>query len=118
MASMEHKAGAALQTGATDTGISGVHTQSDTRSAGGELRIFRDKDGEEISAYVADPHDEMTFEAVLAASVQDKEIGDLVTSGQKAYLVTRWDVSESNDDVKKVSIGLRSTNLTAPAAGA
>ena len=56
------------------------------------------------------------FEAVLAADVEDRDIGDLVTVGTARYLVTRWDVSEANDDVKKVSIGLRPTALQAPQA--
>lgn len=114
MAAMVHKAGTALQTGATASPVANTYTQTDTRSAAGELRIIHDEDGEDLSAYVTDPHDEMTFEAVLAASVTDKEIGDIVTIGTKKYFVTQWQVSESNEDVKKVSIGLRSTSLSAP----
>ena len=116
MASMVHKAGTALQTGATDTGITGLHTQTSGRNAAGELRIIRDKDGVDLSAYVTDPHDEMSFEAVMAANVADKGIGDIVTISTKNYFVTQWQVTESNEDVKKVSIGLRSTTLSAPAA--
>lgn len=116
MASMVHKAGTALQTGATDTGIAGLHTQTSGRNAAGELRIIRDKDGVDLSAYATDPHDEMSFEAVMAADVADKGIGDIVTISTKHYFVTQWQVTESNEDVKKVSIGLRSTTLSAPAA--
>lgn len=114
MAAMVHKAGTALQKGATACPIANTYTQSDTRSAAGELKFIRDEDGDDLSAYVTDPHEEMTFEAVLAASVTDKAIGDIVTVDSKSYMVTQWQVTESNEDVKKVSIGLRSTSLSAP----
>lgn len=118
MAAMVHKAGTALQTGATACPVANTHTQSDTRSAAGELKIYRNASGADLSAYVTDPHEEMTFDAILEASVTDKEIGDIVTIGEgssaKKYIVTQWQVTESNEDVKKVSIGLRSTTLSAP----
>ena len=104
---MTKKLGAALQTGVTASGISGVHEQSATRSAAGELKVFKDKDGNDVSVYVVDKHREYSFEAVLAASVADREIGDTVTVAGVTGVVTRWDVSESNEDVKKVSIGVR-----------
>ena len=113
---MEHKAGIELQTGATSPGIAGVHTQSSGRNAGGELRIIHDANGVELAAYAIDPHTEMTFEAVLASSVADKEIGDIITIGEQRYLVTAWNVTESNEDVKKVSISARSTSLSAAAS--
>ncbi len=113
MAAMVHKAGTALQTGATDTGISGVHTQTSGKSAAGELKIIRDNTGADLSAYVKDPHDEMSFEAVLAADVADQDIGDIVTIAGGSYMVTKWDKTESNEDIKKVSIGVRSTTLQA-----
>lgn len=121
MAAMTHKAGTALATGATATGIEKVYTQSSGRNAAGELTILHNADGSDLSAYVKDPHKELSFEAVFEASVADKEIGDIVTigSGQtaKKYLVTQWNVTEQNDDVKKVSIGLRETTLSAPTQG-
>lgn len=116
MASMVHAAGSALQTGATASPIDKTHTQSSTRSAAGDLVILRDKDGVDLAAYVTDPHEELTFEALIEKNVADKSIGDIVTIGEKKYLVTQWQVSESNEDVKRVSIGLRSTTLSAPTA--
>lgn len=118
MAAMVHKAGTALATGATDiiSVVPGVHTQTSGRSAAGELKILHDTDGTDLAAYVTDPHEELSFEAVFEASVADKEIGDIVTISTKKYLVTQWSVTESNDDVKKVSIGLRSTSLSAPSS--
>ena len=112
MATMKHKHGTVLQTGVSDSGISGAHSQTSGRNAAGDLKIYHDKDGNDLSVYVSDPHVEMTFEAVLEASVVDKEIGDPITINNKNYVVTQWNVSESNDDVKKVSIGVRSTDIT------
>lgn len=119
MATMVHKAGTRLQTGARSSGMTGVYTQTSGKSAGGELKLIFDETGADLAAYVTDPHDEHTFEAVLAANAPDHEIGDIVSlpEGDQPCLVTKWDVSESNDDVKKVSIGLRPTSLSAPAQG-
>ena len=69
--------------------------------------------------YVADPHEEQSFEAVMEADAEDKEIGDLVTVNNTKYVVTQWEVNEVNDDVKRVSIGLRTVDatLTVPGGG-
>lgn len=122
MATMVHKAGTALKTGATASPVTGTHTQSDTISSEGEIKIYYKADGSDLSVYVADPHKELSFEAVIEATVTDKDKGDpiTVTTGEGSsavtlkYIVTQWLVTESNDDVKKVSIGLRSTTLSAP----
>ena len=122
MAIMVHKAGTALQTGASASPVTGTHTQSDTKSSAGELKFYYKADGSDLSVYVADPHKELSFEAVIETTVADKEIGDpiSVTTGEGSsavtakYIVTQWQVTETNNDVKKVSIGLRSTTLDAP----
>ena len=116
MSAIEHKLGTELATGATASPVNGTHTQSDKRSAGGELRIIHDEDGEDLAVYVVDPHTEQSFEAVMEASVEDKEIGDEVTMDDVSYVVTQWDVTESNDDVKRVSIGLRSVDIASTPA--
>jgi hypothetical protein len=117
---MVHKAGTALATGATATGITGVYTQTSGRNAAGELKFIHDETGADLAVYVTDPHKELSFEAVFAATVADHDIGDVVTVGTggdaRKYIVTQWDVTESNEDVKKVSIGLRPTTLSEPVA--
>lgn len=104
---MQKKLGTTLQTGVTASGISGVHEQSSTKSSAGELKVYKDKDGNDISVYVVDKHKEYSIEAILQTSVSDKDIGDTVTIAGITGVVTKWDVSESNEDVKKVSIGIR-----------
>ena len=113
MAAMEHKLGTQLATGATASPVAKTHTQTARRSAGGELRIIHDEDGADLSVYVTDPHSEQSFEAVMEADVPDKEIGDVVSVNSTTYVVTQWDVAESNEDVKRVSIGLRTVGLSA-----
>jgi len=99
--------GKALQTGVTASGISGVHEQSSTNSASGELKTYKDKNGNVISVYVTDRHKEYSFEAILESTVQDKNVGDTTTVGGITGVITKWDVTESNEDVKKVSVGIR-----------
>ncbi len=99
--------GTTLQTGVTASGISGVHEQSGGKNAGGELKFYYDKDYNMISVYTADKHKEYSFEALLETAVVDKEIGDSLTINSTTCVVTRWDVTERNDDVKRVSIAAR-----------
>lgn len=111
MSAIEHKLGTELQTGATASPVSGTHTQSSRRAAGGELRIIHDETGADLAVYVTDPHKEQSFEAVLSVNTPDKEIGDVVTVDTQKYVVTQWEVNETNDDVKRVSIGLRTVDI-------
>ena len=99
--------GTELQTGVTATGISGIHEQSATKSSAGELKVYKDKDGNDIAAYVVDKHREVSFEALIESSAVDHEIGDQVTIAGVSGVVTRWDIVESNEDVKKVSGAIR-----------
>ena len=99
--------GTALQTGVTASGITGVHEQSGGKNAGGELKFYYDKDYNMISVYTVDKHKEYSFEALLETAVVDKEIGDSLTINNTTCVVTRWDVTERNDDVKRVSIAAR-----------
>jgi hypothetical protein len=99
--------GTTLQTGVTATGISGVHEQSGNSNARGELQVYYDKDGNEISVYVFDNHKEYSWTALLESSADDHDIGDNVTIGGISGVVTQWDVQEQNNDVKRVNIGIR-----------
>ena len=69
----------------------------------GELKSYKNEDGEDISVYVVDKHKEISFEAIFSSTVTDKEVGDSITIGGHTYLITSWNVTESNEDVKKVS---------------
>lgn len=104
---MNKALGTALQTGVTASGITGLHEQSGGRNAGGELKFYYDKDYNMIAIYTADKHKEYSFEALLETAVVDKEKGDPITINNTLCVVTLWDVTERNDDVKRVSIGAR-----------
>ena len=104
---MEKVLGKDLATGVTETGISGVHEQSSTKSAKGELKTYKDKDGNDISVYSTDKHDEYSFEALIETSVTDKAIGETTTIAGVTGVITQWDVVEKNDDVKLVRGGIR-----------
>ena len=110
---MTKKLGATLQTGVTASGITGLHEQTGSHSAGGELKTFYDKDGNEVSVYIFDDHTEYRWTALMESSVTDKEKGDPITVGTASCYVEEWEVSESNDDVKRVNITARTTTLTA-----
>ena len=99
--------GVELATGVTATGLSGIHEQSATKSAKGETKVYKDKDGNDISVYVTDKHDEYSFEALIESSADDMEIGETTTIGGVTGVVTQWDIVEKNDDVKLVRGAIR-----------
>ena len=99
--------GVDLATGVTATGLSGIHEQSATKSAKGETKVYKDKDGNDIAVYVTDKHNEYSFEALIESSAPDYEIGDTATIGDVTGVITQWDIVEKNDDVKLVRGGIR-----------
>ncbi len=110
---MTKKLGATLQTGVTASGISGVHEQTGGHSAGGELKSFYDKDGNEISVYLFDDHTEYRWTAIMESTVADKKKGDPITVGSSSGYVLEWEVTEANNDVKRVNITARTTSISA-----
>ena len=109
---MTKKLGATLQTGVTASGITGVIEQTGGHSAGGELQTFYDKDGNEVSVYIFDDHTEYRWTALMESTVADKKKGDPITVGSAQCYVTEWEVTEANNDVKRVNISARTTTLT------
>ena len=112
---MTKKLGTALQTGVTASGVSGVHEQTGEKSAGGELQTFYDKDGNEVSVYLFDDHTEYRWTALMESTVTDKKKGDTITVGTATCYVLEWNVTEANNDVKRVNISARTTSLSAGA---
>ena len=106
---MEKKAGTELVTEIAQ--VPGMVAQTGSKAAGGELKVYRDENGQTLSIYLADDHSEVQFEGLLkladiGGSV-DKKIGDSFSAlGVDGYL-TAWKVDWSNDDVAKVSGSLR-----------
>ena len=103
---MTKKAGAALQFGVKP--VSGCVAQSGSASAGGELKTYRDENGNYLALYLDDEHTEVSFEGILKqGQAANKKIGDRFEAlGVTGYL-TAWQVQWSNNDVAKVSGSLR-----------
>ena len=101
---LENKLGVELQTGVTESGVAGVHEQSSTNSKVGELKVFKNKDGTDISVYVTDKHGEYSFEALIEQDAPNHEYGEVVDNigGLGKGVITQWDVVEKNDDAKLV----------------
>ena len=103
---MTKKAGTALQFGVPQ--VSGCVAQSGSTSAGGELKTYRDENGNYLALYVDDEHQKASFNGILKkGQAQGKKVGDKFEAlGVSGYLDS-WEVDWSNDDVAKVSGSLR-----------
>lgn len=111
---MTKKAGTALVTGINT--ITGMVAQSGSKSAGGELKVYKDESGNVLSLYLDDDHSEVSFEGLLKTGTTslDKKIGDSFTAlGVTGYL-TAWSIAWTNDDVAKVSGSLRDYSIEEP----
>ena len=110
MSAMEHKLGTQLATGATASPVNKTHTQTARRAAGGDLRIIHDETGADLAVYVTDPHKEQSFEAVMEADAEDKEIGDLVTVNNTKYVLKQWEENKENNKAKSESISMKTVD--------
>lgn len=97
-----------LQFGVTSSGLNNVLEQSATRTKLGELKEFKDKDGNTVSVYKTSDtsREEISFEAILKGDA-DYKIGDSCTIMGKQGVVSKFDIIESNEDAKKVSMTIR-----------
>lgn len=101
--SMIKKAGAELKTGCLT--LTGMVAQSVTKTAGGELREYRDEDGDVFSLYLYDDHEQISFEGLLKASDAEalKSKGSTIVIDSTTYYITEYSVQFTNNDVSKVS---------------
>ena len=110
---LAHVIGKTLATGMPLV-YTGVEGQSGQQSAGGELKTYRNKDGEICSLYAVDADEsDVQFEGLLKKTgYEAKDVGDEVTitgitlptvSGCTAkLLVEDWEEVYQNDEVVKV----------------
>ena len=104
---MTKKAGAELKTGCLT--LTGMVAQSVTKTAGGEIREYRDEDGNVFSLYLYDGHDQISFEGLLKATDAEalKEKGSTIVvaegNANVTYYITDYSVQFTNNDVSKVS---------------
>lgn len=100
---MTKVAGTELKTGCLT--LTGMVAQSVSQTAGGELREYRDEDGDVFSLYLYDGHDQISFEGLLkstdAATLKTK--GSTIVVDSTTYYITDYTVQFTNNDVSKVS---------------
>ena len=106
---MTLKAGTALKFGAPEVSV-GIN-QSGTTTAGGDLRVYKDHNGNDISIYLNDDHTEATFDALLEASATMKKIGDEFSIGDVSGRITAWTINWSNEEVARVSGTIRTYDI-------
>ena len=113
---MVKKAGADLATGCLT--LTGMVAQTATASAGGELREYRNEDGEVFALYLYDGHEQIAFEGLLRASdaqtLQAK--GSTIVVDTVTYYIQEYQVQFTNNDVSKVSGSARTYPDLASAA--
>lgn len=100
---MTKAAGTELKTGCLT--LTGMVAQTVSHTAGGELREYRDEDGDVISLYLYDGHDQISFEGLLKSSDADtlKTKGSTIVVDSTTYYITDYTVQFTNNDVSKVS---------------
>lgn len=99
---MDNVVGKQLKTGISHGVVGNNLEQSVTSSAKGELKVFKDKEGKEVSVYSTGKHHEYQFEALLDADADEKNVGDKLITSSGTYYVLSWDVVEKNDDAQLV----------------
>lgn len=107
--SMRKVAGRSLRFGVPET--DGCVAQSGSKSAGGELRVYKDENGNDMSLYLNDEHTEATVDGLLEADQADKSIGDQVTLCGVSGYITAWSVQWQNEEVARVNGSIRTYNI-------
>lgn len=121
--SLVKKAGTELETG-IGISISGAVLQSAKKDAGGELKVYRDEDGNELALYLFDGHTALSFEGLLPAAsalgLKEKGATIYVSEGSSStkYYVESCEIQWTNDDVARVSMSARTYENMPTAAGA
>lgn len=105
--------GQSLQYGAPviSVGSGDIIVQSGTHSQEGDLREFKDENGNVCTLLRVGDFERFTFTGLLSADVTDLKKGELFTLavGSKSYKVRveTWSVAWANEDAKRVSITAR-----------
>lgn len=103
---MTKKAGSNLEFGIAS--VQDCVAQSGSRTAGGELKTYRDEQGNYLALYLDDDHTVIQFEGILKqGQASNKKKGDKLTVFGISGYITEWRVQWQNDDVAKVSGSLR-----------
>jgi len=106
---MQKAKGVDLDFGVRSSGIDNVLEQSANVKKLGELKEYKDKDGNTVSVYkTADcQRQEITFEVILKQGGQDYTVGQEATIGGITGLVSAFEITESNEEAKKARVTVR-----------
>lgn len=97
------KAGAEFETGMF--AVDGNIAQSGSKAAAGELRVYRDENGNVASVYKIDAGSKtVQFEGLLKASATLPKKGSTIEVDDDTYYVENADLIYQNDEVQKVRI--------------
>lgn len=107
--SMRKVAGTALRFGVPET--EGCIAQSGSKTAGGELKVYKDENGNDISLYLNDEHTQATVDGLLTADQAAKSIGDQVTICGVTGYVTAWTIQWQNEEVARVNGSIRTYDI-------
>jgi len=94
-----------------ETGIDAVDgcvAQSGSTSSDGEIKSYRDENGDYIALYIDDEHKSAKFSGILkAGQASNKKKGDDFSVFGIDGILEEWNVEWSNNDVAKVSGSVR-----------
>lgn len=92
-------------------GSGDIIVQSGSHSKEGELKEYKDENGNVCTIVRVGDYDQFQFEGIVAADVTDKKKGEAITLvwGETTYQlrVSSWTVNWSNEDAKKISVSAR-----------
>jgi len=108
---MEKVIGATLETGVTESGLDNVLEQGASVKKLGEIKEYKDKDGAVKSVYKTSDCErrEVTFDVILKenAATNIKVGQTMKLNNGEDVVVTAFEITESNDDVKKARMTVR-----------
>jgi len=108
--SMEKVLGDELEADVTQSGLDNVLEQGATVKGLGEVKEYKDFEGKVKSVYKTSDYDrkEYTFDVILKKGAStDITVGHQMKINDEDVVVTAFEVTESNEDVKKARMTVR-----------
>ena len=101
---MEYKAGTIeFKTGMFE--VEDNIAQSGSKKSSGQIRVFKDHEGNTVSVYKVDAGSKkITFDGLLAADADLPEKGSEITIDDVTYYVDTADLIYKNDDAQKIRV--------------
>lgn len=85
--------------------VDGNIAQSGSKAAAGEIRVYRNEEGQVFSIYKVDAGSKtVQFEGLLAASATLPKKGDTIEIDDKTYYVDSAELVYQSDEAKKIRV--------------